>query len=64
MNEPTRVLETPGQPDPADGTASNRTGAPLYCDRCGYAMFDDRCKIVCANCGNRLDCSDLNLYFD
>jgi hypothetical protein len=64
MNEPTTVLETPVQPDSAYGRDSDRTGARLYCDRCGYAMFDDRCKIVCANCGNRFDCSDLNLYFD
>ena len=36
----------------------------LVCDRCGEIMYEDRCKIMCGNCGNRFDCSDLNLYFD
>lgn len=35
-----------------------------YCDRCGSEMFNKNCKITCPNCGNRFDCSDLNLYFD
>lgn len=34
------------------------------CDRCGTKMIETNCKIVCMNCGNRLDCSDLSLYFD
>lgn len=34
------------------------------CDRCGNAMYEKNCKITCPNCGNRFDCSDLNLYFD
>jgi hypothetical protein len=34
------------------------------CDRCGCEMFEKNCKIVCPNCGNRFDCSDLNIYFD
>jgi predicted metal-dependent hydrolase len=34
------------------------------CDRCGSAMFEKNCKVTCPNCGNRFDCSDLNLYFD
>ena len=38
---------------------------PEYiCDRCGAIMSELNCKIVCGNCGNRFDCSDLNLYFD
>lgn len=36
----------------------------LVCDRCGFTMIDDNCKITCPNCGNRFDCSDLNIYFD
>jgi rubrerythrin len=34
------------------------------CDRCGSRMLEKQCKITCPNCGNRFDCSDLNLYFD
>jgi predicted metal-dependent hydrolase len=34
------------------------------CDRCGTLMHEKNCKVSCPNCGNRFDCSDLNLYFD
>ncbi len=34
------------------------------CDRCGNPMYEKNCKVTCPNCGNRFDCSDLNLYFD
>jgi len=34
------------------------------CDRCGSEMHERNCKINCPNCGNRFDCSDLNIYFD
>ncbi len=34
------------------------------CDRCGHEMFEKNCKVTCPNCGNRFDCSDLNIYFD
>lgn len=34
------------------------------CDRCGNEMYEKNCKVTCPNCGNRFDCSDLNLYFD
>ena len=34
------------------------------CDRCGYQMHEKNCKVSCPNCGNRFDCSDLNIYFD
>lgn len=33
------------------------------CDRCGSQMYEKNCKVTCPNCGNRFDCSDLNLYF-
>ena len=36
----------------------------LICDRCGSEMHERNCKVTCPNCGNRFDCSDLNLYFD
>lgn len=34
------------------------------CDRCGSEMYEKNCKVTCPNCGNRFDCSDLNIYFD
>jgi len=34
------------------------------CDRCGMEMIERSCKVSCPNCGNRFDCSDLNIYFD
>ena len=34
------------------------------CDRCGSDMHEKNCKVTCPNCGNRFDCSDLNIYFD
>ena len=38
---------------------------PIYiCDRCGNEMYEKNCKVTCPNCGNRFDCSDLNIYFD
>ena len=38
---------------------------PVFlCDRCGFEMVEKNCKVVCKNCGNRFDCSDLNIYFD
>jgi predicted RNA-binding Zn-ribbon protein involved in translation (DUF1610 family) len=36
----------------------------FICDRCGFEMYERNCKVVCPNCGNRFDCSDLNIYFD
>lgn len=46
---------------PETAPASQRV---WICDRCGHAMLARLCKIICPNCGNRFDCSDLNLYFD
>ena len=38
---------------------------PIHlCDRCGFEMVEQHCKIVCPNCGARWDCSDLNIYTD
>jgi len=34
------------------------------CDRCGTEMHERNCKVACPNCGNRFDCSDLNIYFN
>jgi hypothetical protein len=51
---------------PSRPILSARTGkAKIYfCDRCGIRMEERQCKIACPNCGNRFDCSDLNLHFD
>lgn len=37
--------------------------AAYICDRCGHEMYEKNCKVTCPNCGNRFDCSDLNIYF-
>jgi len=43
----------------------NRVEKKQYiCDRCGHEMYEKNCKVTCPNCGNRFDCSDLNIYFD
>ncbi len=34
------------------------------CDICGCQMEERECKVVCKNCGNRFDCSDLTIYLD
>ena len=49
-------LSSDPQPAPAKRT--------YICDRCGTEMVKRQCKITCPNCGNRFDCSDLNIYFD
>jgi uncharacterized protein len=36
----------------------------ITCDRCGSSMVEGDCKIICPNCGNRFDCSDLNVHFE
>ena len=50
---------------PVSWEARSRKQAQTYtCDRCGTTMHEHNCKITCPNCGNRFDCSDLNIYFD
>jgi rubrerythrin len=46
---------------PKDVAARKRI---FICDRCGTEMREKNCKVTCPNCGNRFDCSDLNIYFD
>lgn len=46
---------------PVKWDATKRT---YLCDRCGVEMYEKNCKVICPNCGNRFDCSDLNIYFD
>jgi rubrerythrin len=57
MNPPTP------KPDPK-GEKTQNSKRKYICDRCGYEMVERNCKITCPNCGNRFDCSDLNIYFD
>jgi rubrerythrin len=45
----------------ADNSAAERR---FICDLCGSIMEERQCKIICPNCGNRFDCSDLNIYYD
>lgn len=50
---------------PVSWDEGNRKQKQVYtCDRCASQMIARNCKITCPNCGNRFDCSDLNLYFD
>jgi uncharacterized protein len=43
---------------------SGKQKQAYICDRCGGEMHEKNCKVTCPNCGNRFDCSDLNIYFD
>jgi hypothetical protein len=61
------------QPDPSTNPESTPETYPgrnademhrYLCDRCGQDMHEKNCKVICPNCGNRFDCSDLNIYFD
>jgi hypothetical protein len=57
--------ETSRPRNQADAAPPAAGSQPEYlCDRCGSEMIELNCKVVCPNCGNRFDCSDLNLYFD
>jgi predicted RNA-binding Zn-ribbon protein involved in translation (DUF1610 family) len=29
------------------------------CLTCGNGMYEHKCKTVCPNCGNKMDCTDL-----
>lgn len=55
------IIETAKQQDHA---AEDPTKHRYTCDRCGFEMYENNCKVICPNCGNRFDCSDLNIYFD
>jgi hypothetical protein len=71
MNNPEHAPPSNNSVSAASGRALNVSGATpgrkkrIYaCDRCGREMLEKSCKVVCPNCGNRFDCSDLNIYFD
>ncbi|MBI5295687.1 MAG: hypothetical protein HY869_09440 [Chloroflexi bacterium] len=59
MPDPVPPAAAPGGADPP--APQKRT---FLCDRCGVEMIERNCKVTCPNCGNRFDCSDLNIYFD
>jgi DNA-directed RNA polymerase subunit RPC12/RpoP len=40
------------------------TDPVVHCDRCGSPMIERTCKLMCMNCGSRIDCSDLSIYMD
>jgi len=44
--------------------AAETSQRKYICDRCGHEMYEHNCKVIYPNCGNRFDCSDLNIYFD
>ncbi len=52
-----------GQQPQADSSPTAEPQA-YTCDRCGSAMFELNCKVICPSCGSRFDCSDLNIYFN
>lgn len=57
----TGKLFEPVQPPRAPAKPPRRE---YKCDLCGFLMQERECKVICQNCGNRFDCSDLNIYFD
>lgn len=61
MTDPVPPAIHPTPSDPDKSAPKKRT---FLCDRCGVEMYEKNCKVTCPNCGNRFDCSDLNIYFD
>jgi hypothetical protein len=61
-------METPIQQPQTNERSMQEPSVPkkrvYLCDRCGFEMVEKNCKVACKNCGNRFDCSDLNIYFD
>jgi hypothetical protein len=47
------------------GAGKSQAGPRRWrCDRCGFAMVERQCKVICPNCGARWDCSDLSIWLD
>ncbi len=36
-----------------------KKGMEHACEQCNEKMYENKCKTVCPNCGNKMDCSDL-----
>ncbi len=58
LDEPSGKGESEAQESPTKEKQAH------LCDRCGFEMIGRNCKIICPNCGNRFDCSDLSIYLD
>jgi len=58
------IFSSPLEPAKPEGPKAQKREKVYICDRCGHTMHEGKCKITCPNCGNRFDCSDLNIYFD
>ncbi len=57
FSKPRAEIQTPKeQPRP--------TRRSYTCDICGAIMEERNCKVICKNCGNRFDCSDLTIHLD
>lgn len=56
-------IKSEDKPRVVDKSTKNEKKVYL-CDRCGFTMIEKNCKVECPNCGNRFDCSDLNIYLD
>lgn len=53
------VTDTRTPPDRVDFDPAYDPAAPIECEVCGGQMrYVAACKILCANCGYRRDCSD------
>jgi hypothetical protein len=50
--------------EPREDEQTSSAKRVYTCDCCGSEMIERSCKVTCPNCGNRFDCSDLNIYFD
>ncbi len=62
-SNPSNIVETLESLKVQGSRAVNKKRV-FMCDRCGCEMREMNCKIACLNCGNRFDCSDLNIYLD
>ena len=57
-------IQTRPDPESRNKPEAQPKKRAYICDRCGAEMRERNCKISCPNCGNRFDCSDLNIHFD
>lgn len=56
---PPEVPAAPSEPDRVDFDPAYDPRAPIGCEVCGFRMhYTGACKILCANCGYKRDCSD------
>ena len=60
----TPFFSSPSEPTQTEEPKAQKREKAYICDRCGHRMYEKSCKVTCPNCGNRFDCSDLNIYFD